>query len=525
MPPLTRRFTGASLRPTLRFGGNTGRVNPAAPRLSNSSHSIVSVSPCLPQMSCRFRYSQARGLATSRPVMDQGKPRRPPLARSVSSEEEVGKLVNARQAADPENILLEFDKLHEPVTMTNVWLRDACECHLCVNESSGQKNFATCDIPSDLKIDGLRTLEDGSLEVSWANDLAPGSHRHVSTYPLDLLHKVVRYSPVFHRHIPAREIWDSQHFEQDSRSREISYASWMEDSSSFAEALRNLHLWGLVIVKGVPQTELAVEQVASRLGHLQSTFYGPTWDVISKPRAENVAYTNEFLCLHQDLMYMQSPPRIQILHCLENSCEGGESLFSDGIRAAYELQLKHPDHYHVLSKVPTNFHYRKGGHYYENNWRTITHSPGSKFWATRCPEKVYWSPPFQAPFWSRLTESPKDPQRWGDRTDGHAKKWHDAAKVFQNSIEDSANMAQFRLQPGDCVVFDNLRVLHGRRGFNTASGRRHLRGTYIEDQTFDSTWMRLQQEGLMFSSGAKELEEERRARRVLGIKDDEGTGK
>lgn len=34
---------------------------------------------------------------------------------------------------------------------------------------------------------------------------------------------------------------------------------------------------------------------------------------------------------------------------------------------------------------------------------------------------------------------------------------------------------------GDCVVFDNLRVLHGRRGFKMEKGGyRRLRGSYID---------------------------------------------
>lgn len=522
------RLTGAWLRPTLRVRGDAGHMCPVVPRQAASAPSIFPVSSRPPQVSCRHGSSEAANRANPRKAKDHSRDgdhaqEQPPLGnKQPSSAQEIGRLVNADKASQG-RISLEFEKLHAPVNLAQLWLRDACQCHLCVSESSGQKRFATCDIPSNLKVDSLKVLEDGGLEVSWANDLALGSDQHVSTYPLALLQDMLLAPLPYRRDVSAREIWDSQHFEKDSRSREISYAHWMEDGSRFAEAFCDLHRWGLVVLRGVPQTEGAVEQVASRLGHLQATFYGPTWDVVSKPQAENVAYTNEFLCLHQDLMYLKEPPRIQVLHCLENGCEGGDSLFSDGLRAAHDLRLNNEDHFKTLATHNVDFHYAKGGHYWHNKHKTIVlrQNYGKRERVTRKPPmSVRWSPPFQAPFWTALKRG-SNTHPWDARAGFMIETWHRAAKVFRDSTEDPANMVQFRLQPGDCVVFDNWRVLHGRRAFDTASGRRHLRGTYVEDQALSSTWMRLQREGLMFPDEPEAVEEEeRRARRIVGAEED-----
>lgn len=125
--------------------------------------------------------------------------------------------------------------------MTNLLSRNACKCRLCVNEPSGQKTVATCDIPLDLKIDRWKILEYVRLEVFCTNDVSPGG-RHLSTHEIGKIHETLMPSPVSHRHIQAREIWDVQYFELDSSSREISYNSWMEDDSSFAEGFRNVCL-------------------------------------------------------------------------------------------------------------------------------------------------------------------------------------------------------------------------------------------------------------------------------------------
>ena len=43
-----------------------------------------------------------------------------------------------------------------------------------------------------------------------------------------------------------------------------------------------------------------------------------------------------------------------------------------------------------------------------------------------------------------------------------------------------------RLAAGEMVVFDNRRVLHGRQAFDPSTGRRHLRGAYVDRGEWDS---------------------------------------
>ena len=39
---------------------------------------------------------------------------------------------------------------------------------------------------------------------------------------------------------------------------------------------------------------------------------------------------------------------------------------------------------------------------------------------------------------------------------------------------------RYDLNPGDLVAFDNRRVLHGRKSFDSSKGSRKLRGTYLD---------------------------------------------
>jgi len=43
------------------------------------------------------------------------------------------------------------------------------------------------------------------------------------------------------------------------------------------------------------------------------------------------------------------------------------------------------------------------------------------------------------------------------------------------------NVLHYKLNAGECVVFDNLRVLHGRKGFDLEkNGERTVQGGYVD---------------------------------------------
>ncbi len=47
-------------------------------------------------------------------------------------------------------------------------------------------------------------------------------------------------------------------------------------------------------------------------------------------------------------------------------------------------------------------------------------------------------------------------------------------------------MYEYRLNEGECVIFDNRRVLHARKAFDATKGERWLKGAYIDDDVFSS---------------------------------------
>lgn len=58
-----------------------------------------------------------------------------------------------------------------------------------------------------------------------------------------------------------------------------------------------------------------------------------------------------------DLVYYESPPGLQLLHCLRNDDDiiGGESILLDAYHVLEEMRAQHPTEFHTLTKIPATF--------------------------------------------------------------------------------------------------------------------------------------------------------------------------
>ena len=54
---------------------------------------------------------------------------------------------------------------------------------------------------------------------------------------------------------------------------------------------------------------------------------------------------------------------------------------------------------------------------------------------------------------------------------------------------------RFRLKAGECIVFDNHRIVHGRDSYTASSGDRHLKGCYTDRGEMRSTFRALTTKG------------------------------
>jgi alpha-ketoglutarate-dependent taurine dioxygenase len=336
-------------------------------------------------------------------------------------------------------------------------LRNGCRCEQCINPSDRQRNYNWADIPTDIQIESHDVDADGIFSIKWLNDV-PGFTKHVSRYSKqDVLNAVDFYS----RHgqtVHSRPVrpWDKSNYHLENST--IGYDSFMQNPRFLATALHLLSTYGLVFISDVPKDEYSVKKLAERVGPLRNTFYGPTWDVRSVLDAKNVAYTSRNLGLHMDLLYMAEPPGLQLLHCMENTCEGGLSRFVDTFKVLDVLVSEcGPEFMHQLSRLRIAYEYSNDGAYYYDSKPVVSYHAWpnlkTKFRGARNPallsnvQRVYWSPPFAAPH-----------TRWQQEDVPGLQ----AAKLFADMLEVPGMALTTKFSPGTCAIFDNLRVLHAR---------------------------------------------------------------
>lgn len=166
---------------------------------------------------------------------------------------------------------------------------------------SGQKRFATSEIPLDITAKNVHVQPNGKVRITWESSAEATGEPHVSWYEADWLQYAAsvpegkEISSTAHRNT---YLWNDALYKRGI----VSYDFHWHDPKRFKRAVNKLAATGILFLKDVPTEENAVEAVAEKLGPLKNTFYGRTWDVKDKPMAENVAYTNVFLDLHMDLL-------------------------------------------------------------------------------------------------------------------------------------------------------------------------------------------------------------------------------
>lgn len=237
--------------------------------------------------------------------------------------------------------------------------------------------------------------------------------------------------------------------------------------------LEQIRTSGFSFVSNTPPTPEATQQLLERISFIRPTQYGEFWDFTSEARPVDTAYTNLSLGLHTDTTYFNDPAGLQLFHCLQPATQGGgQSTFADGFAAAQYLYKVNPDYYNVLSSVRIASHASGSSDTFGTFMNNGSHAGGFPVFTH--------SVPHIRPHPRNLTQI-----RWNN-DDRHSTTqwpshdrmivWYRAARAWQEILASKSFQWETQLQPGTPVIFDNWRILHGRRAFE---GQRRVCGGYI----------------------------------------------
>ena len=242
-------------------------------------------------------------------------------------------------------------------------------------------------------------------------------------------------------------------------------ATACESPAGFIEALTTLKRSGLVLITELADDPDAGAQFGERIGFKRESNFGVMFDVISKPDPNNLAYTSLALPLHTDLPNQEFVPGFQFLHCYKNGATGGASVFADGMAIVEAFAKRNPAGYELLSNtdVPWRFH--------DESCDVRRHRPIIGIDKQGNFENFTFN--------AHLADVI-------DLPESQVYAFYAAYQDLMNLVREPEFRVAYPLQPGEMVIFDNLRVMHGRDAFDPESGQRHLRGYYIEHNEIDS---------------------------------------
>ena len=332
-----------------------------------------------------------------------------------------------------------------------IWLRDHCQMPDSRNPDNGQRLLNITEIPRDLKINTV-TLEDRRLIVHFA----PDGHR--SEFDLDWL-----YDNCYclnrqrdDRSEAGKILWSGSSFEQGLPR--YSFANFCEQPKSRLAALQIVRDYGFVLLDGVPAEPGQLLTVIEQFGYVRETNYGPYFEVRTRVDPSNLAYTNLGLGCHLDNPYRDPVPGLQLLHCLESSTEGGESILQDGFMAAKILREEDSTHFGLLSQHWVSFRFRDSS--------ADLQARGPLIELNDLEEVI------RVRFNNRSIDTLKLPP-------AIMQSFYPAYRHFAEILERAEQQIVFKLQPGELILFDNTRILHARTAYS-AGGTRHLQGAYSD---------------------------------------------
>jgi len=336
-----------------------------------------------------------------------------------------------------------------------IWLRDNCRCAKCRDPRNGQRLFDAFDLSPEPHPAEARLVE-GSVVIGWSEE------DHQSRYAAEWLaaHDLSEAARAKRRVTP--RLWGAE------IANDLPQGDWPRMLAAPAEELRLLNglaAYGFTLLHKVPVEKGQVAAVGDRLGHVRVTNYGQLFDVVSLPNPNNLAFTAAALGVHTDNPYRDPTPGLQLLHCLEAGAPGGDTVLVDGFRAAEELRRRHPEDFAILARLPLPFHFADAKADLRAATPVITTDFEGRVTA------VHFNNRSMAPL---------------DLPEEQILPWYRAYRRFAATLREPAGELRLRLEPGDLLIMENNRALHGRTAFDPNRGRRHLQGCYVDKDGVES---------------------------------------
>ncbi len=331
-----------------------------------------------------------------------------------------------------------------------LWLRERVDGEEFLDKGTQQRLFDPTSLSNEISINSA-IISEKFLEIDFNDGVK-------SKLNIDKLALEFSNEDTVIKSIPKIK-WDSTL----KNIKNFDYQDNFFDSKEMYDLLVSFYKYGFVIIKNIPTDNNFIVNFANSIGSVRRTNFGEYFDVKSKPDPNDLAYTSLELSPHTDNPYRNPVPCIQLLHCIESEVTGGLSTLVDGFTVTEKLKNENSDYYKILSSVKVRFKFIDKDVVLEDWSELIKLNDDKTFKQVRFSPRLDYVP---------ILEKEK------------LDLYYKARKRLSEMYNSDQYRIEFKLSPGDLMMMDNYRLLHGRTAYETKEGNRFLQGCYID---YDST--------------------------------------
>lgn len=338
-------------------------------------------------------------------------------------------------------------------TYPSLWVRDHAHDEATFHPLTQQRQVWTAVL--DPALEPVAARHDPTTDevvVTW-----PGGDE--SRLPVAFVRRYRSPAPATARLDADRVLWDAASL---GPTPTIDHDEVMSGDEGVVAWLRLVARYGFCVVTGTPPTAAATEALLARVAYLRTTIFGGFWEFTADLQKADTAYTDLELRPHTDGTYSHDAPGLQLLHCLQFDGSGGESTMVDGFRLARELREQAPALHAVLSSVAVPGQYVGDGSHLMAARPVLRHDHTGEL------VQVSFNNGDRAPFLLPHDEMVT---------------LYEALTAFDRMANDPAFQWRHVLRPGEALLFDNWRVLHGRTAY---TGVRRMCGAYLNHEDLES---------------------------------------
>ena len=355
---------------------------------------------------------------------------------------------NIKILPDKINILFSNNKEDN---FLNIWLRDHAKDEDSWDHRSNQRKIFTAKLDPKLHIKKAILKDNGkSVDILWSDLKKPINY--TSNFFLENSKK----SQKINNNI---QIWDKKDIGEEM------YTDFQNTitNDGFKEFLEKLYKFGFVVIQNCKTEMSSVEKIANKIGYVRESIFGGLWSFESNNDMADSAYTQDELRPHTDSTSSNDAPGLQLLLCCHYEATGGESIMVDGFKIAEKIYKENRDLYTLLSEIEVTGQYIGDGVFLEAK------RPIFKLNSNKELVQVSFNNYDRAAF--RMD-------------DEKTLKFYDAIREFDLIANNREYQWRHILKPGELLIFNNWRILHGRGSFK---GDRKMSGCYINKEDFDSS--------------------------------------